>query len=353
MTDLKGKDYIETQDLSLDELGHLLAVASDLKAKFHRGEPTLLLPRQTAYLLFFDKSTRTRNAFEAGMTQLGGHAHFLDADVTQISHGETPADTGKILAAMGHGICVRHDLVLGEGNSYMRAMADAANVPVINMQCDVDHPTQTLADLMTIREKFGDDLSGLKIAVSWAYAPSYAKPLSVPQGLISLMTRFGMHVTLAHPPGYDLIDRTVAGAKQHAAASRGRFEIVDDLDAAFENADIVYPKSWGVYDLMLARQAAKTEAEIDDNQQACLARNDQHKDWICDDRRMALAKTGAVYMHCLPADRGTEVTDSVIDGPQSIVFEEAENRLHTAKAIMACTMRERPFSPRMAEPTHG
>jgi ornithine carbamoyltransferase len=343
MTDLKGKDYIETQDLSLDELGHLLDTAAELKAKFHRGEPTLLLPRQTAYLLFFDKSTRTRNAFEAGMTQLGGHAHFLDAGITQISHGETPADTGKILAAMGHGICVRHDLVLGEGNTYMRAMADAANVPVINMQCDVDHPTQTLADLMTIREKFGGDLSGLKIAVSWAYASSYAKPLSVPQGLITLMTRFGMHVTLAHPPGYDLIDRTVADAKQNAAASGGRFEIVDDMDAAFENADIVYPKSWGVYDLMLARQAAKTEAEIDENQQACLARNDLHKDWICDDRRMALAKTGAVYMHCLPADRGTEVTDSVIDGPRSIVFEEAENRLHTAKAIMACTMRERPF----------
>ena len=179
MTSLKGKDYIETQDLSDDELALLLDTSADLKAKYHRGEPTLLLPHQTAYLLFFDKSTRTRNAFEAGMTQLGGHAHFLDADVTQISHGETPADTGKILAAMGHGICIRHDLVLNEGNKYMRAMAEAANVPIINMQCDVDHPTQTLADLLTIREHFGtNNLKGLKIAVSWAFAPSYAKPLS-------------------------------------------------------------------------------------------------------------------------------------------------------------------------------
>ena len=343
MIDLKGRDYIETQDLTREEIEHLLNVTIELKEKFHRGEPALLLPNQTAFLLFFDKSTRTRNAFEAGMTQLGGHAHFLDADVTQISHGETPADTGRILASMGHGICIRHDLVLGEGNRYMREMAGATDVPIINMQCDVDHPTQTLADLQTIREKFGKDLSGLKIAVSWAYAPSYAKPLSVPQGLITLMTRFGMHVSLAHPPGYELVERTVESARSNASESGGKFEIVEEMDAAFEDADIVYPKSWGVHDLMLERQAAKTQAEVDENQQACLARNDEHRDWICDERRMGLAKKSAVYMHCLPADRGAEVTDAVIDGPQSIVFQEAENRLHTAKAIMASTMRERPF----------
>ncbi len=343
MAQLKGRDYIETQDLTLDQLDLLLDTATELKEKYHRGEPTLLLPNQTAFLLFFDKSTRTRNAFEAGMTQLGGHAHFLDADLSQISHGETPSDTGRILASMGHGICIRHDLVLGEGNRYMREMAEAVDVPIINMQCDVDHPTQTLADLQTIREKFGHDLSGLKVAVSWAYAPSYAKPLSVPQGLITLMTRYGMHVSLAHPPGYNLIDRTVEAARKNAEASGGKFEIVDDMDAAFADADIVYPKSWGVYDLMLAREDAKTQAEIDENQRACLAKNDQFKDWICDERRMGLAKTQAVYMHCLPADRGSEVTEEVIDGPQSIVFQEAENRLHTAKAIMSCTMRERPF----------
>jgi ornithine carbamoyltransferase len=343
MPNLKGQDYIETQDLNDDELGLLLDTATELKDKFHRGQSTLLLPNQTAFLLFFDKSTRTRNAFEAGMTQLGGHAHFLDSDATQISHGETPEDTGRILAAMGHGICIRHDLVLNEGNTYMRRMADAANVPIINMQCDVDHPTQTLADLMTIREKFGANLRGLKIAVSWAFAPSYAKPLSVPQGLITLMTRFGMHVSLAHPPGYKLIDRTVEAARANATKSGGCFEIVDDMDAAFRDADIVYPKSWGVYDLMLARQQATTKEEIAANQRECLAVNAKYKHWICDERRMKLAKKQAVYMHCLPADRGSEVTDAVIDSPQSIVFQEAENRLHTAKAIMAATMRERPF----------
>ena len=268
MANLKGKDYIETQDLTNDELELLLDTSAELKARFHRGQPTLLLPHQTAFLLFFDKSTRTRNAFEAGMTQLGGHAHFLDAEATQISHGETPADTGKILASMGHGICIRHDLVLGEGNTYMRAMAEAADVPIINMQCDVDHPTQTLADLLTIREKFGENLQGLKIAVSWAFAPSYAKPLSVPQGLITLMTRFGMHVTLARPPGYDFVERTVATAKSNEKQSGGKFEIVDDMDASFKGADIVYPKSWGIYDLMLARQQAKTKEEIADNQRA-------------------------------------------------------------------------------------
>ena len=344
MTPLTGRDYIETQDFSNEEIEILLDKADELKKAFHSGKPTLELLNQTAFLLFFDKSTRTRNAFEAGMTQLGGHAHFLDSDATQISHGETPFDTGKILGSMGHGICVRHDLVLGEGNRYMREMADATEVPIINMQCDVDHPTQTLADLQTIREHFGKDLSDLKIAVSWAYAPSYAKPLSVPQGLITLMTRYGMNVTLAHPPEYSLIDRTVESARANAAKSGGSFEIVDDMDAAFADADIVYPKSWGAYDLMLARQEATNQAEVDENQQACLAINDKYKDWICDDRRMKLAKDSAIYMHCLPADRGAEVTDSVIDGPQSIVFQEAENRLHTAKAIMACTMRERPFA---------
>jgi N-acetylornithine carbamoyltransferase len=223
-------------------------------------------------------------------------------------------------------------------------MAAAANVPIINMQCDVDHPTQTLADLMTIREKFGTNLQGLKLAVSWAFAPSYAKPLSVPQGLIMLMTRFGMHVSLAHPPGYKLIDRTVEAARNNAANSGGKFEIVDEMDAAFRDADVVYPKSWGVYDLMLARQQANSKEEVAENQRACLATNAKHKNWICDGRRLKLAKKSAVYMHCLPADRGSEVTDAVIDGPQSIVFQEAENRLHTAKAIMACTMRERPFA---------
>jgi len=294
-------------------------------------------------LLFFDNSTRTRNAFEAGATQLGAHAHFLDSRSTQIAHGETAYDTGRILGSMGHGIAIRHDLILDEGNKYMREVARGTDVPVINMQCDVDHPTQTLADIMTIREHFKGDVKGKKIAVSWAYAPSYARPLSVPQGLITLMTRMGLNVTLAHPPGFRLIDRTLEAARKNASESGAKFEIVDSMDEAFDGADIVYPKSWGAYDLMLQRRDANTDDEMKRIERECLAMNAEFKDWICDERRMKLARKSAIYMHCLPADRGSEVTDAVIDGPQSVVFQEAENRLHTAKAIMASTMRERPF----------
>lgn len=340
---LKGRDYIETQDFTVAEINELVELADDLKAKFHRGEAALLLPNQTVFLLFFDKSTRTRNAFEAGATQLGAHAHFLDSKLTQIAHGETGYDTGKILSNMGHGIAIRHDLIPEQGNPYLRQVAEAADVPVINMQCDVDHPTQTLADLMTIREHFGKDLAGKKIAVTWAYAPSYARPLSVAQGLITLMTRFGLDVTLAHPPGYELMDRTLDAARRNAKQAGTQFQVVDSMDDAFADADIVYPKSWGAYDRMIQKRDATDDATINEIERACLAMNDKHKHWICDDRRMRLAKDSAVYMHCLPADRGCEVTDSVIDGPQSIVFQEAENRLHTAKAIMASTMRERPF----------
>jgi ornithine carbamoyltransferase len=322
---MRGRDYIATQDWSREELDTLLEIALDLKRRFALGEPTRLLLDKTLFMIFFDKSTRTRNAFEAGMTQLGGHAHDLTPDVMQISHGESPKDTGIILSRYGHGIAIRHDLEPGAGDPYIREVARYADVPVINLQSDVDHPTQTIADLMTIREKHPDGIRGLKIAVSWAYAPSYAKPMSVPQGLISLLTRFGLNVTLAHPPEYTLMESVVHEARHNAEASGGKFTIVNDMDGAFLNADIVYPKSWGIEALFSKPEEA-------------LAISERYVDWICDQRRMRLANPDAIYMHCLPADRGYEVTDEVIDGPQSVVYDEAENRLHTAKAIMALTM---------------
>jgi N-acetylornithine carbamoyltransferase len=263
------------------------------------------------------------------MTQLGGHAHFLTADVMQVSHGESPKDTGIILSSYGHAIAIRHDLIPGEGNVYMREVAKWATVPVINMQCDVDHPCQTLADLMTIRERRGQDLRGLKIAVSWAYAPSYAKPLSVPQGLIMLMPRFGMDVVLAHPPEYGLMPETVEAAFENARRGGGKFTMVDNMDEAFRDADVVIPKSWGCLDTM----GAKPEESLR------IAK--QYTRWICDAERMKLARPDVLYMHPLPADRGNEVTDEVIDGPNSVVYQEAENRLHTAKAIMALTMADK------------
>ncbi|HPB32822.1 MAG TPA: ornithine carbamoyltransferase, partial [Candidatus Sumerlaeota bacterium] len=253
---LKGRDYIVTQEWTREELELILDTAKDLKDKRKNGIPHRLLEDKTVFLFFFDKSTRTRNSFEAGITQLGGHAHFIDAETSQISHGESPKDTGIILSRYGEGIAIRHDLVPGEGNTYMREVAKWADVPVLNMQCDVDHPCQTIADLMTIREKFGKNTRGLKIAVSWAYAPSYAKPMSVPQGLITLMPRFGIDVVLAHPPEFKLMQDQVEIARKNAADSGARFEIVDSMEEAFEDADIVYPKSWGILELFGEPQKA-------------------------------------------------------------------------------------------------
>jgi ornithine carbamoyltransferase len=322
---LRGRDYIETLDWATEEIDEAIGLSGELKAKFKAGESTRILPDKTLFMLFLDKSTRTRNAFEAGMTQLGGHAHYLDAEKTQVAHGESPKDMGIILSSYGHGIAIRHDLIPYEGNAYMREVARWAETPVINLQCDVDHPTQTLADLMTIREQRGGDLRGMKVAVSWAYAPSYAKPLSVPQGLMMLLPRFGIDVAVAHPPGFDLMPETVERATKAASDGGGTISFMTDMDEAFADADVVYPKSWGRLDLFTDETAALADAA-------------RYQDWICDERRMDLAKDDALYMHCLPADRGTEVTDAVIDGPHSVVFQEAENRLHTGKALMALTM---------------
>ncbi|HKZ39759.1 MAG TPA: hypothetical protein VJ044_02290, partial [Candidatus Hodarchaeales archaeon] len=246
---LRGKDYIETKDWTTKGIDLALKVASDLKKMFKKGKPHRYLSDKTIFLFFFDKSTRTRNSFEAGATQLGAHAHFIAAETSQVAHGESPKDLGIILSSYGHAIAIRHDLVPGEGNAYMREVAKWANVPVLNMQCDVDHPFQTLADLMTIREEFGKNLRGLKIAVSWAYAPSYAKPMSVPQGLITLMPRFGLDVVLVHPPEYKLMKTEMDYAQKVAAENGTKFEVVDNMEDAFRDADIVYPKSWGIESL--------------------------------------------------------------------------------------------------------
>jgi len=322
---VRGKDYIETRDWSLKEIDLALKVAAGLKSMFKKGKPHRYLPDKTVFLFFFDKSTRTRNSFEAGATQLGAHAHYIAAETSQVAHGESPKDLGIILSSYGHAIAIRHDLVPGEGNSYMRTVAQHSSIPVLNMQCDIDHPFQTLADLMTMREVFGKSLRGLKIAVSWAYAPSYAKPMSVPQGLITLMTRYGLHVTLAHPPEYALMKTPMEYATRMARENGTTFEVVDSMEEAFRDADIVYPKSWGIESLF-------------HNPEQALEISKKYKHWICDEKKMALTNKDAIYMHCLPADRGFEVTDAVIDGPQSRVFQEAENRLHTCKAVMALTM---------------
>lgn len=324
-TDLRGRDMITTQEWTRDEIETVLDVAWDLKRKRALGEPHALLRDKVLGMLFFFTSTRTRVSFEAGMAQLGGHAQFIDSTTTQISHGDTAKEIGQIIGRYTDGIAIRQ-CDWDFGNQYIRDVAEASRAPVLNMQCDVYHPFQILADLMTIMEKFGRDLRGKTINVSWAYAASYQKPISVPQSLILLMTRFGMNVRLTRPPEYKLMPDIMQQAQDNARQSGGSLDVFEDFDEGFKGADILYPKSWGA---LLTTTDNEESARI----------GKQYTDWITDERRMALAQDHAVYMHCLPADRNIEVTDGVIDGPQSIVYDEAENRLHAQKAVMALTMR--------------
>ncbi|MCX7847618.1 MAG: ornithine carbamoyltransferase [bacterium] len=323
-TKLKGRDLITTQEWSIDELETVFSVAFQLKREHAMGVRHQYLQGQTLYMIFFDSSTRTRNSFETGMTQLGGHAIFLSPDKMQISHGESAKDTANVLSRYGEAIAIRH-CAYGEGNRYVREVAQYASVPVINMQCDVYHPCQILADYMTIREKFGQNTRGLKLGVAWTCAPNYIRPLSVPQSLILMMPRFGLDVTLAYPPEFRLMPAIEEQARLNARDAGTKFEIVHDFDEAFCDADVVIPKSWGP---LVYTQDTKEG----------LALIEKYPSWVCDERAMALTKKHSIYMHPLPADRGKEVTDAVIDGPHSVVYDEAENRLHVQKAVLVLTM---------------
>jgi ornithine carbamoyltransferase len=289
----------------------------------------------TLFMMFFEQSTRTRNSMEAGMTQLGGHAHDLTPDKMQLSHGESAKDTAIILSRMGHGIACRN-CFYGIGNTYLQELARWATVPVMSLQDDIYHPMQGLADLMTLLEQFGRDLRGLKVTVSWAYATSHAKPLSVPQTQALLLPRFGVDLTLAHPQEFPLSASIIDKATVNAQAGGGSLRIVDDMDAAIEGAQVVIPKNWGGFGRYDVQEYLDHETDCQTEMTAALER---HRDWIFDRRRVGLAADGVKMMHALPADRGHEVTDEIIDDESiSIVYDEAENRLHTAKAVMALTM---------------
>jgi N-acetylornithine carbamoyltransferase len=323
-TGLRGRDLISLQEWTTEEIDTVLEVAAQLKRERALGIPHPLLRDRVLAMLFFFSSTRTRASFEAGMAQLGGHAQFIESRTTQIAHGDTATEIGEILGRYNDGIAIRN-VDWGVGNRYIREVAAASRVPVLNMQCDIFHPHQILADLMTMREKKGD-LRGRTITISWAYAASYQKPISVPQDLLLAATRYGMNVRLVHPPEFVLMPDILAQAEDNARASGARIERLDDFDAGFRDSEIVYAKSWGA--LMTAKN---------DDDGAEIAR--RYTDWITDERRMATAASDAIYMHPLPADRNVEVADGVIDGRWSVVYDEAENRLHAQKAVMALTMR--------------
>ncbi len=332
---LKGKHFLTCDDWSKPELDKAFDTAFDLKDKFAKEIPTRYLPDKTLFMIFFEQSTRTRNSMEAGMTQLGGHAHDLTADKMQISHGEAPKDTAIILSRMGHGIASRN-CFYGIGNNYLNEMAKYSTKPVMSLQDDIYHPFQGLADLMTIFEYFGKNSKGLNVTVSWAYADTHSKPLSVPQTQILLFPRYGLNVTVAHPKEFPLSKDIMQKASKNAEEGGGSIKFTNNMDEAFEGANIVIPKNWGgfgyydINDYLRNEEACKKEMK---------SNLEKYKGWICDEKKIKLADKNVKLMHALPADRGHEVTDEILDNPEiSIVFDEAENRLHTAKATMALTM---------------
>ena len=346
---LRGRSLLLTSEWSSEEIETLLDVGEAFQALDQASIATPLFPNELDYALFFDASTRTKSSWAGAAARLGSKPVIVDGSSTQVSHGETAEETGAMLGMNAHAMGIRHDLILGEGNAFMRdakkgiddylaATGDSRVVPIVNLQCDIDHPTQALADLNWLRESFPEGVAGKTIAVSWAYSPSYAKPLSVPQGLISLLPRFGMHVRLAHPEGYDLIPEVLETANRGAEASGGSFTIADSMDAAFADADVVYPKSWGPYDLMLERvgaNRAKNSGRMKEIETEALERNLKHQDWICNEERMATTRDGsALYMHCLPADIGAEVTAGVMDRARVDLAREANKKVYIIMALL-------------------
>jgi len=325
-TIFKGKHFITLQDWTREEIDTLLEVSFDLKKKFAMGVPTPYLQYKTIFLMFFEQSTRTRNSMEAGITQLGGHGNFLDTSTMQISHGEVAKDTAIILSRFGHAIACRN-CFWEVGNKYLRELEKWSTAPVMNLQSDLYHPMQGIADLMTMKEKIGD-LKRTKISIIWAYATSHKKPISVPLTQVLLFPRYGMDVTLAYPEGYDLPDWAIKQAEENAEKYDGTLKITHSMKEAYKDADIVIPKNWGSW------VTSQSNEVVDDLLESC-------KTWKCTEEMMKLANKDVIYMHALPADRGNEVENSVIDGQHSIIYDEAENRLHTAKAVMTLTMGNR------------
>ncbi|MCL1834544.1 MAG: knotted carbamoyltransferase YgeW [Oscillospiraceae bacterium] len=314
-----GNDFFFTWEKSDDELLALFAVADALRLLRESNISPRIFDSGLAVSLFRDNSTRTRFSFNSAANLLGLTVQDLDEGKSQIAHGETVRETANMISFMADVIGIRDDMYIGKGNAYMREVAGAVRQgyeegvleqrpTLVNLQCDVDHPTQSMADMLHIIHHFGgvENLKGKKLAMSWAYSPSYGKPLSVPQGIIGLMTRFGMEVCLAHPVGYEIMGEVEKVAAENAAKSGGGFYRTNDMREAFKDADIVYPKSWAPYAAMEKRTQLYgngDDAGIKALEKELLAQNAEHRDWACTEDMMKLTKGGdALYMHCLPAD---------------------------------------------------
>ncbi len=353
---LHGKDFLLTWEKSEDDLRTLLDVAEALRLLRAGNVSTRCFDSGLAISNFRDKSTRTRFSFASAANLLGLAVQDLDEGKSQIAHGETVRETAVMISFLSDVIGIRDDMYLGAGNAYMREVGGALDQAVVegvlpqrptivNLQCDIDHPTQTMADLQHLVTEFGslEELRGKKLAMTWAYSPSYGKPLSVPQGVIGLMTRLGMEVVLAHPPGYELMPEVVQRATRQAG---GAFTQTATMAEAFAGADIVYPKSWAPYHVMGERTEllrAGDMAGLDVLEQKCLAENAKHVDWQCDRSLMDTTKEGkALYLHCLPADitgvsceRG-EVTEEVFEQYRKPLYRQAGYKPYVIAAMILC-----------------
>lgn len=362
---LYGKDFLLTWQKSRQELDMVLMVADALKQMRENNVSCRVFDSGLAVSQFRDKSTRTRFSFASAANLLGLAIQDMDEEKSQISHGETVRETANMISFLTEIIGIRDDMYLGAGHAYMNEVAEALDdgfaqkvLPVrpgiVNLQCDVDHPTQSMADLLHLIKHYGsaDQLKGKKIAMTWAYSPSYGKPLSVPQGIIGLMTRFGMEVSLAHPEGYGLIPEVVDVAKNNATLSGGKFQVVNSMEEAFENADIVYPKSWAPYHVMQQRTTLlqqKDSQGLNQLEKECLANNAKYMDWECDRAKMNLTRDKkALYMHCLPADisgvscQKGEVSEEVFEEYRIPTYLEAGFKPYIIAAMMLTNRFEDP-----------
>jgi len=350
-------DFLLTWERSDDEINAVFTVADALRKLRENNISSRIFHSGLAVSLFRDNSTRTRFSYASASNMLGLAVQDLDEGKSQIAHGETVRETANMVSFMADVIGIRDDMYIGKGNTYMREVAQAVQQgydegvleqrpTIVNLQCDIDHPTQSMADMLHIIHHFGgvNNLKGKKIAMSWAYSPSYGKPLSVPQGVIGLMTRFGMDVTLAHPEGYEVMSEVEAVARDNEANHGGKFIKTNDMAEAFKDADIVYPKSWAPFAAMEKRTILYgngDDAGIKELEKELLAQNAKHKDWACTEDMMKLTRDGkALYMHCLPADiTGVsciegEVDASVFDRYREPLYKEAGFKPYIIAAMM-------------------
>jgi len=365
--ELYGKDFLLTWENSLDNLKAIMAVAEILQSLHWEKKPFRIFDYGLAVSIFRDNSTRTRFSFASAVNALGLALAELDEVKSQIAHGETVRETANMISFLTEVIGIRDDMYPGEGHSYMLEVAEAVNdgfqnrvlaqrPMILNLQSDLDHPTQCLADLLKLKSYFGDlnQLKGKKIAMSWAYSPSYGKPLSVPQGIINLMSRFGMEVVLAYPEGYDLLPETVNSAQAFAEQSGGSFRITHSMTDAFTDADVVYPKSWAPMTVMQERTRLLKEGNLQALQaleKQCLAENARHQDWECTEEMMKLTRNGnALYEHCLPADisgvscpKG-EVEKSVFERYRIHTYQEAGYKPFVIAAMIFLSKIKSPLS---------